>query len=749
MDTSGFIELLNGFIAPVSSSIPGKLCQNHSISYINAFRSGAEWATKMWDAKARIQTGILLGNLNSIGDFDECINVHEQGNSSGSFSGEYCLATFSPSNGNSTTLANALGNIVSQGLRWGFCIPSTCTSEDLSAGLTEILEDTNLEVHINRADCVSNEPIPFTAADWIAITFLFILFCTVILSTGYEFIREYLKYGRCAKTPSDFTSQASGPMDDSKTTYTLLTSSPVGCNDAQIPLARSRASPIVDVPCELTKAERPKTLPLFNINAPESHSRTPTPSSGMVHDINCSRVSTTSSNLPHMEIPLRVLPEEECEILTCFSLLSNGKKLFNLMDTKVLLRSVDGIKVLSLCWVIIAQACFITEGLPAIHYLSIRKNIGEWQTMVVLNSQLAANTFLVCTGALISYNFLRDMRKRGIFRRHSDALSRTGMSKKLTPALAVLILLQVGLLNHIASGPFWGSAFQHLANSCKDNWWGNLLYIQNIFCGLKIMVDMQLYLLSPIILLEFLCWTQRRNLITVGSFILLGIVYTFVQNYLLDLPAGFLHQPKKWIQKVEFDYAETQIRIAPWLIGMVLGYLLYLHRRQEILKPSLPKWLLYTGWVLSPLAMIYALFGLLAFENQEGINHIWSAMYNGGSHSIWAMGIAWIIFACETNHGVTVRFSPARPSKKLLAHYAPLIAELQRSYASTEKNGGNVNKAQTLSGAFVSGSFTYLNQVKSNSPPPGSKKERKISPQIEASTSAKSIALQDDKQNNK
>lgn len=43
----------------------------------------------MHDASAKIPSGILSGNINQLGDFDECLNVQAPNHE---FSGKYCLA---------------------------------------------------------------------------------------------------------------------------------------------------------------------------------------------------------------------------------------------------------------------------------------------------------------------------------------------------------------------------------------------------------------------------------------------------------------------------------------------------------------------------------------------------------------------------------------------------------------------------------------------------------------------------------
>lgn len=45
------------------------------------------------DGNARFGSGILNGNINQFGDFDQCINVRHPSNE---FRGKYCLAYFQP-----------------------------------------------------------------------------------------------------------------------------------------------------------------------------------------------------------------------------------------------------------------------------------------------------------------------------------------------------------------------------------------------------------------------------------------------------------------------------------------------------------------------------------------------------------------------------------------------------------------------------------------------------------------------------
>jgi hypothetical protein len=50
---------------------------------------------------------------------------------------------------------------------------------------------------------------------------------------------------------------------------------------------------------------------------------------------------------------------------------------------------------------------------------------------------------------------------------------------RLAPSLAVLVLFQVSLLDHLGSGPFWNSGNGYLTQVCRKNWVGTLTYLQN------------------------------------------------------------------------------------------------------------------------------------------------------------------------------------------------------------------------------------------------------------------------------
>ena len=50
---------------------------------------------------------------------------------------------------------------------------------------------------------------------------------------------------------------------------------------------------------------------------------------------------------------------------------------------------------------------------------------------------------------------------------------------RLTPLLAVNILILVSVFRYVASGPRWPFMVDMLSGQCEVNWWKTLLYVQN------------------------------------------------------------------------------------------------------------------------------------------------------------------------------------------------------------------------------------------------------------------------------
>lgn len=105
---------------------------------------------------------------------------------------------------------------------------------------------------------------------------------------------------------------------------------------------------------------------------------------------------------------------------------------------------------------------------------------------------------------------------------------------RITPPFAAAILFTITFLFYISNGPIWSMIKYSATNYCESYWWTSLLYIQNYVNPGKLcyghswylMVDMQLYFLSPIILYPL--WRYGKRFIVFIVLMAAGsMIYVF------------------------------------------------------------------------------------------------------------------------------------------------------------------------------------------------------------------------------
>ncbi|XP_026745777.1 nose resistant to fluoxetine protein 6 [Trichoplusia ni] len=185
-------------------------CRRDSQLYLDSLARLELWAMKMFDATAKPPSGILSGNGNQYGDFDECLSID------GAVRGKYCLASLEMSfSGDETldeidTLVHSghyiRSNITDMGHRvpryssllWGVCIPSSCSSFDLEEELSQRLSGLGISVRVHNTMCsVKDFKRPYSFGKTLSITFflaiLLLLSLGTILDDGKEGVTNFEK----------------------------------------------------------------------------------------------------------------------------------------------------------------------------------------------------------------------------------------------------------------------------------------------------------------------------------------------------------------------------------------------------------------------------------------------------------------------------------------------------------------------------------------------------------------------------
>lgn len=345
------------------------------------------------------------------------------------------------------------------------------------------------------------------------------------------------------------------------------------------------------------------------------------------------------------------------DILLCFSLKTNGKKILQTDKAEGSIDALHGIRVISMLWIIFGHSISFGQMWLFLRNSSNSKNLSiDFFGQIIANGTLSVDTFLFLSGFLVAYVSLKTMRKRDgklnlpLFYFHRYI--------RMTPLMMAIIGFCACILRYVNQGPKWLEDVSVYDVWCKKNWWLNVLYIQN-FVNTKNMclshtwysaVDMQIYLITPIII--FALYKGRKfGFPVIGALFVLTITltayFTAVNNYPAIpyisnvVPLDLMNEYYAAI------YIKPYCRLGPYLVGMLLGYFLY-----DWAEPvCLSKYLVATGWtacVATNLFIIYAMWpankGILPTIGE-------ATAYGALARTVWAITLAWVTFACVTGYG--------------------------------------------------------------------------------------------------
>ncbi|KAG5347697.1 NRF6 protein, partial [Acromyrmex charruanus] len=122
--------------------------------------------------------------------------------------------------------------------------------------------------------------------------------------------------------------------------------------------------------------------------------------------------------------------------------------------------------------------------------------------------------------------------------------------------------------------------------------------------------------------------------ILISSVILSGYI-SYIYEYVPTLDEQY--------RLLDVFYFPPWIRIGPYIIGMITGYIIRRFNKKIVLKKNI----VILCWTLGAACNILVLFGVYKTK----ISVLSAAIYVALSRTVWAIGIAWIVIMCYTEHG--------------------------------------------------------------------------------------------------
>ncbi|CAI2352666.1 unnamed protein product [Caenorhabditis sp. 36 PRJEB53466] len=363
-----------------------------------------------------------------------------------------------------------------------------------------------------------------------------------------------------------------------------------------------------------------------------------------------------------------------------FSFYRNIKEIFNMkqLNKEGQVTSLQCIRTISTVWVILGHCaalmaivcskfdnrserkCASRKGNPADLLDYTKTYVGT----IMANAYFAVDTFFFISAFLLAFLWFKQFEKN-----RRAAMSVGGWTMfyvhriaRLTPVYYITILFFTFVYTRVLTDMpiFMSPAVQ--ADTCQQNYWINLLYIDNFVDPAKICyviswylaTDLQLYIMSPVILVAFGVGGKLIGFLIAMIAFSASTAFNAFQMFAWHFPpTQYAFGPKdpRFDPKIRrydlWNYYNPLIRCQIYIMGLVLGY--YMRRTPKmIIKP----WVDRILWVISLASMLFVVFIIQNYTSGSLWTPFQNAMYSCFSRIVWGLSLSWIIVSTYYRKGL-------------------------------------------------------------------------------------------------
>jgi peptidoglycan/LPS O-acetylase OafA/YrhL len=273
------------------------------------------------------------------------------------------------------------------------------------------------------------------------------------------------------------------------------------------------------------------------------------------------------------------------QVVKSFSVLENLQKLMQQSNDNMGLGCVNGIKALSMLFILGGHSLLFLVGGPSMNSGFFKHESGLLQNAFLLNTPLLVDSFLLLSGFLFARILFVEMDKRK--GRVNFLVLYVFRYIRLTPAYLAMIGLYATWLPKIGNGPLWNARMVKEQERCQMNWWLNLLYVNNyvdtgnlcMFQSWYLATDTQMFILAPLVLYPLWKW-RRVGVYLLAAMTSVSVVIPFLVTYVNRLDPTFLMFADE-VFDVSLNeyfihtYGKTHMRATAYFFGILAGYLVY------------------------------------------------------------------------------------------------------------------------------------------------------------------------------
>ncbi|UJR32240.1 hypothetical protein I4U23_019706 [Adineta vaga] len=334
-----------------------------------------------------------------------------------------------------------------------------------------------------------------------------------------------------------------------------------------------------------------------------------------------------------------------------YSVTSSLKKIFSLNHHHSTYSFLNGIRVLSLLWVIFGHT-YVFQLTIANNPIHIMDNLyNSWLAQLIIGAVYGVDTFFFISGFLAVAVFLNTFNGQNVFHIRHLFLYYFHRYCRLIPTLVFVLLVSMYLSPWMGTGPIYPASNGFEVSGCYRSWWKTVLFINNMASFEEaclpvtwyIANDFQFHLLAPLLLIPFILNRRRWTYALLILILLINIITTIsLVSTHPGFEGGFITMDQAPLDFANKIYITPWCRIGAFIIGMITK--LILEQYHPILSSI--KVILFT--IISILLAIICIY--LPFYSNYFPKFI-LILHQSLSHQCWSIAIGWLIFACSTNHG--------------------------------------------------------------------------------------------------
>ncbi len=604
--------------SPAATAVRGECLEGVAKLFNITDSAGISDGARALDAFGKLGAGYLDGNIYAFGSYDECFSITGT---------QFCLLHL-------ILLDRETEVTFASNIFYGMCLPSECNADDIRTALNitnEGLSSSGQSLAVDWEDstCEHTKQQSLNTGAVIMVAVCCLLVFLVAAGSIADRMRHHRnKINTKRKKVLSSTKRMSASMQ------TLN-----GQQRVKIALPRSASSSCILTTGQTNELGQDKTA---NSNATQQ------PHSG------------TIKRSRHRVKAL--------DFLIAFSLFKNVPAIFSTHVTSSAITCLQGIRSLSMVWLVLHHTVlwmFIQQvpnnAVNAEDYL-----LSQVPSMTLTNGFFVIDSFVFFSGLLVSYLTLRTMKRTN--GRFPILVYYFHRLLRILPAYSFVLFFYWLLQSSLGNGPVWYRYIgpgREVYENCEKYWWTNFLFINNLYpwklreaCfrwSWFLANDMQFYIVAPLMIVP-LYYSKALGGVIVTAFLAASFVVTGTLTGHFDLNLNLflsfidaLVDPEK-PNAVDFLYIKPWTRMPPFLVGILLGYVLFKGYRLRLSKA----WndaVHAAFWIIAVFFCTVTLYGVYSTWHGRPFSKAENILYAMLTPLTWSLGIALIVYACNNGYG--------------------------------------------------------------------------------------------------